>query len=43
MLSDGTNNWSIVDWAAVKAFSTTRTITVQAGIRVGTAEDITYA
>ena len=37
------HSWIVVDWAAVKEFSTAATNTFQMWIRVGTVEDITYA
>jgi hypothetical protein len=42
-LTDGTNTWLVVDWDAVKEFSTSARDSFQAWIRIGTAEDITFA
>lgn len=42
-LTDGTNTWIVVDWGAVKEFSTTSTNSFQVWIRIGAVEDITYA
>jgi len=41
-LTDGVNTWIIVDYEAVREYSTTRTASFQMWIRTGTVEDITF-
>ena len=41
-LTDGTNTWIVVDWEAVKLFSSAATRSFQVWIRIGATEDITY-
>jgi hypothetical protein len=42
-LTDGVNTWIVVDWEAVKLFSSSATRSFQVWIRIGATEDITYA
>jgi subtilisin family serine protease len=42
-LTDGVNTWLVVDWAAVKEFSTAKTASFEVWIGVNGAEDITFA
>jgi hypothetical protein len=41
-LTDGVNTWIVVDWEAVKLFSSSATRSFQVWIRTGATEDITY-
>ncbi len=43
VLSDGVNSWIVMDWDAVKEFSTAATDTFQIWIQTGSVEGISYA
>jgi subtilisin family serine protease len=43
VLTDGVDNWIVIEWEAVKEYSTTRLDTFQIWIGVNGAEDITFA